>query len=214
MPCNSEQAMATIKKKNDSTTEEKIIAAARKLFTQQGFNAVKTRDIAKESGINLALLNYYFRSKEKLFEMVMQENMQYFFSSVLNVVNDEETSIKQKIERLVNTYLDMLALNPELPLFVMSHLRNNVNPQRNQFQGRLKDSYFMKQIVEAIKRKEIAAIHPANIVINIVALSIFPYIGKPMLKNGHILNDAQFADLMEERRKLIPKWIEAMMQVK
>ena len=214
MPCNSENEMATIKKKNDSTTEEKIIAAARKLFTQKGFTDVKTRDIAKESGINLALLNYYFRSKEKLFEIVMQENMQSFFSSVLKVVNDEETSLHEKIEQLVNTYIDMLALNPELPLFVMAQMRNNNKPERHQFQGRLKDSYFMKQIHEAIKRKEIADIHPANIIVNIVALSIFPYMGKPMLKNGHLLNDEQFTKLMEERRRLIPKWIEAMLHVK
>lgn len=63
-----------LKKKIDQTTEEKIKIAARKLFTRKGFAAVKTRDIAEEAGINLALLNYYFRSKEKLFKLIMEES--------------------------------------------------------------------------------------------------------------------------------------------
>ena len=73
-----------IKKKTESlSTEEKIKAAASKLFTQKGFAAVKTRDIVQEAGINLALLNYYFRSKEQLFEIIMKENMGWLYVMLL-----------------------------------------------------------------------------------------------------------------------------------
>jgi len=95
-------------KKSEESAEQKIIEAARKLFTEKSFDAVKTRDIANEAGINLALLNYYFRSKEKLFEIVMQENMQKFFQSIVGIINDEETTIREKVELLVNRYIDML----------------------------------------------------------------------------------------------------------
>lgn len=57
----------------DLSTEQKIIEAARKVFTRKGYSATRTRDIAEEAGLNLALLNYYFRSKQKLFELVMAE---------------------------------------------------------------------------------------------------------------------------------------------
>ena len=67
----------SVKLVKDISTEEKIRAAARKIFTQKGFAATRTRDIAEEAGINLALLNYYFRSKEKLFEQIMIEKVQY-----------------------------------------------------------------------------------------------------------------------------------------
>jgi AcrR family transcriptional regulator len=50
------------------TTEERIKQAAVKVFQAKGYGAARTRDIAEEAGINLALLNYYFRSKERLFE--------------------------------------------------------------------------------------------------------------------------------------------------
>ena len=78
-----------VKIKVDHSTEDKIKDSSRKLFTQQGFAATKTRDIAKEAGINLALLNYYFRSKEKLFEIVMLENLGHFFQGIAIIVNDE-----------------------------------------------------------------------------------------------------------------------------
>ena len=61
--------------KKDTNTEDKILKAANKVFTQKGFAATRTRDIAAEAGINLALLNYYFRSKKKLFDIVMLENL-------------------------------------------------------------------------------------------------------------------------------------------
>jgi len=199
-------------KKSEESAEQKIIEAARKLFTEKGFDSVKTRDIANEAGINLALLNYYFRSKEKLFEIIMAENMQKFFMSIVGIINNEETSIKEKVQQLVDRYIDMLLHNPELPIFVLSHMKTT--PGRAEFQGRFKESYFMKQIQKAIKKGKLPSMSPVNFMVNVVGLTIFPFIGRPMLKNIHSMDDKQFVALMEERRKLIPEWIEAMMKVK
>jgi AcrR family transcriptional regulator len=205
--------MATVKSKKEViSAEQKIITAARKLFTQKGFDAVKTRDIAKEAGINIALLNYYFRSKEKLFEIIMQENMQEFFMSINQLINDEKTEVKHKIDLLVNKYIDILSANPQLPLFVMSNMRNN--PQRGELQNKFRESYFMKQVQEEIKSGKIAPIKPVNFMMNIVGLTIFPFIGRTMIQNINGVDDKQFNELMEERRKMIPKWIEAMLKVK
>jgi AcrR family transcriptional regulator len=198
-------------KKSEESAEQKIIEAARKLFTEKSFDAVKTRDIANEAGINLALLNYYFRSKEKLFEIVMQENMQKFFQSIVGIINDEETTIKEKVELLVNRYIDMLLNSPELPIFVMSNIKNST---RTQFQGRFRDSFLMKQVQKAIKKGKMPDMNPVNFMLNVVSLTIFPFIGKPMIKNSHNMDDKQFLELIEERRKLVPKWIEAMMKLK
>src|SRR5580698_8757544 len=105
---------------SELSTEEKIKEAARKLFTQKGFAATRTRDIAEEAGINLALLNYYFRSKERLFDLVMLENFGQFISGVRALFNDENTSLDQKIEALVNFYIDRLIISPDLPLFIIN----------------------------------------------------------------------------------------------
>lgn len=192
------------------SAEERLKKAAHILFTKKGYDAVKTRDIAKEAGINLALLNYYFRSKEKLFEIVMQENMKEFFVSIIQIVNDETTSLKKKIELLVDQYTEMLLKNLELPVFVMLHMRNN--PTRLELQGKLRESFLIKQVQAAIKNKEIAPINPVNIMVNLVGLTIFPFIGRAMLTNAHGISDEQFKQLMIERKALIPKWMDAILK--
>src|SRR5271154_299968 len=88
-------------KKPDLTAEEKIKEAARNVFTRKGFAATRTRDIAEEAGINLALLNYYFRSKEKLFEIVMLENFGQFLNGVQTLLNQKESSLEEKIDAIV-----------------------------------------------------------------------------------------------------------------
>ena len=109
-------------KKIDTSTEEKIIEAARKVFLEKGYAATRTRDIAEEAGINLALLNYYFRSKEKLFQLVMVENLQQLFSVVLPIVNNDELTLEQKLETLAENYIDLLIDNSDLPIFILSEM--------------------------------------------------------------------------------------------
>ena len=106
-------------KKADISTEEKIKEAARKVFTQKGYAATRTRDIAEEAGINLALLNYYFRSKEKLFEIVILEKMQILLGKLGPALMDERTSLEQKVEQIAEHYIDALIANPDIPLFVL-----------------------------------------------------------------------------------------------
>ncbi len=198
--------------KTDSSTEEKIKSAARKLFTQKGFAATKTRDIAKEAGINLALLNYYFRSKEKLFEIVMIENLGHFFQGVMEIVNDERTDFYKKLELLADFYISRLLDNPDVPLFVMNEARNN--PEKLPMKFNLMDSFFMKQFMEEIKKGKVKKIDPSNLMMNMVGLSIFPFVARPMFQRIRNINDAAFESLMLERKKMIPEWMKAMLEIK
>src|SRR6187402_1350284 len=89
----------------DHSTEEKIKVAARKVFLKKGFSAARTRDIAEEAGINLALLNYYFRSKKKLFDEVMQEKIRTLIETIIPILNNPTSSLEEKIKLLVTNYL-------------------------------------------------------------------------------------------------------------
>jgi AcrR family transcriptional regulator len=199
----------------DPTTEEKIKNAARVIFTQKGYGAARTRDIAQEAGINIALLNYYFRSKEKLFEIIMLESMQGFIHSISEILNDEKTSLQEKIQILVSNYIDMMILQPNLPLFVLSELRSN--PQelivKLNFKEKLIHSHFFIQLQHAIKEGKIPPIHPLHFVMNIMGMIIFPFVGSPILKNIGELDEMSFNALMQQRKILIPKWIKMMMNV-
>jgi AcrR family transcriptional regulator len=198
--------------KADSSTEEKIKTAARKLFTQKGFAATKTRDIANEAGINLALLNYYFRSKEKLFEIIMRENLGHFFQGVLIIVNDAKTSFYTKIELLVDFYISRLLDNPDVPLFVLNEARNN--PENLPIQFNLLNSYFMKQLMEETKKGRVKKLDPSHLMMNLLGLSIFPFVARPMVQKIRNINDKAFESLMMERKKLIPEWMKSMLEIK
>jgi len=187
----------------DSSTEAKIKEAARKMFTQKGYSATRTRDIAEEAGINLSLLNYYFRSKERLFQIVMNEKLELLFGILEPVVNDGGTSLEHKLEHLIQLYMNMLSENPTLPIFVMNELKNNQHPFEHKLSLKdfLHNSILAKQLNE--KRPDL---NPFHFLVNILGLCIFPYIAQPIFSATCLVNDMEFQQLMEERKKLIPKW--------
>lgn len=201
--------MTMVSEEKLENTEEKIRQAAKKVFTAKGFSATRTRDIAEEAGINLALLNYYFRSKEKLFDLIMLESMRDFMSGLKPMLNQESLPLEQKIELLVGNYIDLLLVQPELPLFVLNEMRLNpeklfatIDPKRT-----LIESHFFKQLGEITPKGQ----NPFHYLINLLGLIVFPFIAAPMLKKITDLDEANFKSLLEERRKLIPIWIHQLL---
>ncbi len=194
------------------STEDKIKDAARRVFTRKGYAATRTRDIAEESGFNLALINYYFRSKEKLFDIIMVEHLQLFIHSVMGIVNEPGTTLEEKIGLLISHYIDMLVKNPNIPLFVLNEV--NADPKkliekigvRGMDHNELAIAKQWKAFAAAKKIK----VNPIHILMNVVALAIFPFVGSPIIRNRTGLSIDQFNALMEERKKLIPVWIMAM----
>jgi len=192
----------------DPSTEEKIKEAARKVFTRKGYAATRTRDIADEAGINLALLNYYFRSKQKLFEQIMLEKVQQLFGLIAPVLNDPTTSLESKVEVFVALYIDMISEHPDLPLFVLSEIRNHPDHFTETFHvGQLlRHSSFVQQLKE--KRPDI---HPLHFLMNTMSMTLFPFIAMPVFKAIGAADENQFRAMMQERKSLIPMWIKAML---
>jgi AcrR family transcriptional regulator len=192
-------------------TEDKIKDAARKVFMRKGFSATRTRDIAEEAGINLALLNYYFRSKQKLFEVVMLEKMKKLLGNLLPVMNDADTSLERKIELIVDNYIEALSENPNLPIFVLNELRKkNIKLMPNIPSDKaITQSSFLKQL-----KKRRSDVNPLQFLIAMLGMTIFPFVARPMMMHTGILNDKSFRTLMQERKKLIPIWMKAILKSK
>lgn len=197
------------------STEEKIKAAARTVFHTKGFAATKTRDIAKEADINLALLNYYFRSKEKLFQIIMLDSIHALFQSILPIFFEEETNLFEKIEKFVSCYIDKLKTDPEIPLFILTELQRNpmVIMEQVPFREIFESSVFHKQFELAVEHKEIHSISYYHLIMNLAGLTVFPFIGKPVFSWVGQLTKEDFSNLMEERKKLIPRWIKEMLVI-
>lgn len=196
-------------KKKDKGAEERILAAARKVFMSKGMAGARMQDIANEAGINKALLHYYFRDKDKLFEVVFLEEAQKFFPKINGIFNSD-APLFEKIENFVNEYIDEMQENPYLPWFVM----NEINRDPDQFMYKIwgkdnlpKPGKFLEQIEKEIKKGTIKRINPVHLLMNLLSMTIFPFVAKPMLTRNLRLSDVQFRSIMEERRKEVPKFI-------
>lgn len=198
----------------DTTTEARIKEAARVVFHKKGYAATRTRDIAEEAGINLALLNYYFRSKEKLFEQIMLETMFGFMKTMLHIFNDATTSLDQKVAQMAHNYIDLILLEPEIPLFILSEIRRDATAfiERMPVEELFSNSVFIQQYKEAVTAGRVAESNPLHFLMNLMGLVIFPFIASPFYKKIGKLNEQQFNTLMEERKLLVPVWIHAILK--
>jgi len=196
----------------NASTEEKIKEAARRVFTRKGYAATRTRDIAEESGYNLALINYYFRSKEKLFDIIMIEQLQVFIHSISGMLNDETTTLQEKINKLVHHYIDMLIANPGLPFFIMGEVNSSPEKliEKAGVSGMNSEFYIVKQWKEMVAARKAPGINPLQMMMNLISMTVFPFIASPLFRNRTGISVDEFNGLMEERKKLIPVWIHAM----
>lgn len=198
---------------SELSTEEKIKAAAESIFLEKGYEATKTRDIAEAANINLALVNYYFRSKKGLFDIIMMDNLQRFFGIILNVLNDPNTSINAKIEAFVDHYIDLLKKDPNIPLFIFSEVRNHPAEfmAKMGIKEKIQQTYFIQQFQEEVIGKSTLEINPLHIFMNLSSMIVFPFIASPIMTEVFSINTASFNQMMEERKKLIPQWIKIML---
>ncbi len=91
-----------------SEKQVQIMEAAEKLFADKGFSGTSVRDIADTSGVNLAMISYYFGSKEKLMESIFTYRSEFFKLQLENMVNNKELEPMQKVEKLIDQYIGKL----------------------------------------------------------------------------------------------------------
>ena len=109
---------------SNNTTEEKILQAARKIFVMKGMTGSRMQDIADEAGINKALLHYYFRNKEKLFEVVFWEAANELFLK-MNGVFESNLGLLDKIRLFSMEYIEMVLKAPFIPQFLFTEINRN-----------------------------------------------------------------------------------------
>lgn len=190
------------------STEEKIKEAARKIFTKKGFLATTIRDIATEADINVASINYYFRSKEKLFEFIMDETIGKLFNKIEPVLNDENMTVDEKIEICVGHYIDNVLENPDFVFFTVSEVMSGslVNLGMVTRMKSLEKSHFAGQL-KALYTDGKISFHPVNLFWNVSGMIFFPFLTRPRMLESGYFNSAEFISLMQERKKLIPVWM-------
>ncbi|MCB0769035.1 MAG: TetR/AcrR family transcriptional regulator [Flavobacteriales bacterium] len=191
----------------EPTTEERILAAARNVFTQKGMAGARMQEVADEAGINKALLHYYFRSKQQLFEGVFKGSAERQLGCVWKVL-EEATDLFSGIEGFVATYLERMLEEPLLPQFIIAELnRDPKNLLDFIDRGKVGRAHYLKLFEEARAAGMIIDIDPRELLVNIMALCAHPFVARPMLTHIHGMNDDAFRRMIHKRRKSVPEFI-------
>jgi AcrR family transcriptional regulator len=195
-----------VKKRKELPAEERIMEAAKKVFLEKGMAGARMQDIANEAGINKALLHYYFKDKEKLFELVFLSESQKFFPKINRIFESDET-LERKFHDFVEEYVNELRLNPYLPWFVL----NEINRDPDGFllkimtgENRPRPMKFLKQIEKEIKLGNIRKVDPRHVLLNLLSMTLFPFIAQPLVSRILGMSKKDFEILMEERKRTVP----------
>jgi TetR/AcrR family transcriptional regulator len=198
-----------VNKKIKQSTETKILTAARKIFTTQGMQGARMQEIADEACINKAMLHYYFKDKEKLFETIFMEEAQKFFPRI-NMIFESDLPLFEKIHSFTEEYITEMQENPYLPWFVMNELNRDPEMFLTKIWGKAnlpQPLKLLQQIEKEIKKGTIKRVSPMHLLLNLLSMTIFPFIAKPMLLRNLQLDELQFRQMMEQRRKEVPAFI-------
>ena len=199
----------------DSNTEVQILEAAKNVFQRKGMAGARMQEIANEAGINKAMLHYYYRSKEMLFNAVFKKAFALLAPELNHILNDN-APIVEKVKSFTANYTNFLINHPYLPNFIITEI--NRNPQfisdllgKNSF---LTIDNFKAQLQTEIDKGLIRPITADQLFVNIIALNIFPFLAKPLIKGVLKKDDKMYLDFVEERKTQVSNFIINAIQCK
>ena len=197
-----------MKKEKEETTEQQILDAAKNVFQSKGMDGARMQEIADVAGINKAMLHYYYRSKQLLFEAVFT-NAFALLAPQLNVILNDDSSIEDKIRNFSFNYTSFMMKHPYLPNFIIQELNRN-----EDFILKLKENTgfpnlekFKIKVDSEISQGLINQIDADQLFVNIIALNIFPFLGKPLVKAFTDKDEKAYKEFVERRKTEVANFI-------
>ena len=188
--------------KHELNTEEKIKEAARKVFLRKGYKGATSREIASEAGLNVALTNYYFRNKEKLFQIVFKETIEKFLNDIISILN-EQIELKEKVRKIIERELLVPASNPNLFAFIYSEIRSNACEYLKEL-GDKKQEFLEKwseQINDGIEKHLVRDIDPMSALTITMGHMHFPIMASSLLKEIGNFDDESYKDFLYKQKE-------------
>lgn len=181
--------------KMNQSAEEKIKNAALRVFIQKGSANCTSREIAREAGMNVALVNYYFRSKSKLFAIIFESVMQDFLKSMVQVFSSE-LPIREKIRILIEREFEFLGQHPDIPNFVLNELARN--PQAIEgfipVLNMVNESGVFDEAKKLQARGEMRQMDIVQITILIMSNCQYPFMAQPLMKVIHGVSNETYKE--------------------
>ena len=205
----------------DAATETRILDAAHAVFTRRGTAGARMTEIAREAGVNHALVHYYFRSKQRLAEAVFRRAAIQLFPPMLGVFASD-LPLDEKVRRVAGTVIDTLLRNRYLPGYLLAEL--NHYPERGEQllatmagveSAQVRPRLFGRlasQLEDEARKGTIRPISPQVFVLNLMSMIVYPFAARPLVLAIVGLDDAAFAALMERRKTELPAFFLAALR--
>jgi len=192
--------------KENPTMEIQILETAEKLFLEKGFASTSTTEIAREVGCNQALVHYYFRTKENLFNTIFEQKFRIFFQHVFELGNLDELSFSDKLKHIIESHFDMLRANPKLPLLIISEFSRRpeqVQVLKEKLQGipQILLEKLNTQLETEISAGRMRQTTLMDLIITMVSLNISLFLLLPIASQIASLNDVQLQFMIEHRKQ-------------
>lgn len=167
--------------------EQLILAAAEQEFLSKGYDGARTTSIAQAAGVTHAMLHYYFRTKEQLFERIVDEKFATMSHSMFAIMGDPSLPIVERIKGGIAAHFDFIAANPLLPRFVINEIvsrpeRYEVLYKRAGFVVNSVYNALQAEVDSAAERGEIERVDVKMLFISIMSLNIFTFVAYPFME--------------------------------
>jgi TetR/AcrR family transcriptional regulator len=194
---------------SDKLTEERIFEAATEVFVEKGMDGARMQDIASRADINKALLHYYFRTKDQLFNAVFEMIARRVLKKFAPVF-DENLSLEDKIRFFFREHISFLQENPKLPGFLLNEVNRNPARIRKLLKNVDFDnlwSLFYDQHKDDLKKYNISKASMPQLMISVAAMSVFPFAARGILEGILGKSGIDFNDFMEERKQFAAEFV-------
>jgi len=191
--------------KNEQSMEQSILEVAEKLFLEKGFASTSTTEIAKVVGCNQALVHYYFRTKDNLFNTIFEQKFKVFFQGVFEMKNMEKMQFVDKLKFMIESHFDLLRNNPKMPGLILNELSRKPE-QLNMIRDKLHSipevlfSLLKDELETEIAKGKIREINLVDLIVSIISMNVALFLMMPIVETLFSFDGTQKVFMIEHRR--------------
>lgn len=189
-------------------TEQRIFEAARKVFVERGPTRARMQDIAEEAGITSSLLHYYFRTRDQLFEQVFEKEVLRMIPRGRELI-ESDRPLEEKLRRFSEMLIRFHGENPNLAIFIASesHYASGRLEKIKEAMRQVDLSTVQAQLDRRAGAEDEAPLRAEDLMTNVLALSVFPFIARPLLQAVLGLDEGDFDAFVARRERSVPAFL-------
>ena len=191
--------------KNEQSLEQTILEVAERLFLEKGFAMTSTTEIAKAVGCNQALIHYYFRTKDNLFNVIFEQKFKLFFQGLFEMKSTGAMNFQDKLKYIIESHFDLLRNNPKMPSLILNELTrqpgqiNLLSEKLHELPEKLFEE-LNQELQTEIAKGNVRNIGLIDLIVTMVALNVALFVMMPVVEKIFQWDETQKEFMIAHRR--------------